>query len=51
MTNACLQLQPRADAQTVASHSAEVGSYVYANMHLLEIIDYCQHFDRLVFHT
>ena len=48
---ACLRLQPRADSRTEASYSSEVGSYVFGNMQLLEILDYCQHFDRLVFRT
>ena len=51
MTLACLKLQPRADSRTEASYSSEIGSYVFGNMQLLEILDYCQHFDRLVFHT
>ena len=47
MTANCLQLQPRADEKTAASHTNEIGSYVYNNMHLLEILDYCQRFERV----
>ena len=47
LSTLCLQLQPRVDAITEKEHCSEVGSYVYNNMALLEILDYCNHFDRL----
>ena len=49
MTLICLRLQPRADAITERQHSAEVGSYIYFNMHLLELLEYCQAYDKLGF--
>ena len=47
MTSSCLQLEPRIDAATASKYSAEVGSYVFHNLHLVEIWEYCQRFDKI----
>ena len=48
LSETCLRMQPRLDPSTETRYTTELGSYVFQNLVLKEIIDYSAQFDRFL---